>query len=142
VDKEYSILESYKNVSDMRFASYVAVSTPGKVLGLLGAEGGCIKHVRNVDNFTKRHGVTFRDIETLSKISIDFNAINNLVWMNKGSERSCRWNMKAEIFVVAPSILIILCSLFVQLMHTHYKIVKLLKSFKIMIVYVNRNMLE
>ena len=39
------------------------------------------------------------------------------------------------IFIVAPCMLIILSPLFVQLMHTnYYKIVKLLKSFKIMIV--------
>jgi len=75
-----------------------------------------------------------------------------------------------EIFVVAPCVLIGLSSLFVQIMHTeYYKIVKELKSFKIikvaptcfglhkpasgsfreaqaesslMLVYVNRNMLE
>ena len=39
------------------------------------------------------------------------------------------------ISVVAPCMLIVLSSLFVQLMHTnYYKIVKLLKSFKIIIV--------
>ena len=39
------------------------------------------------------------------------------------------------IFVFAPCILIVLSSLFVQLMHTNdYKIVKQLKSFKIIIV--------
>jgi len=39
------------------------------------------------------------------------------------------------IFVVAPCMLIVLSPLFVQLMHTdYYKIVKQLKSFKIMIV--------
>jgi len=39
------------------------------------------------------------------------------------------------IFKVAPCMLIVLSPLFVQIMHTnYYKIVKLLKSFKIIIV--------
>ena len=38
------------------------------------------------------------------------------------------------VFIVAPCMLIVLNPLFVQLMHTHYyKIVKRLKSFKIII---------
>jgi len=48
-------------------------------------------------------------------------------------------NFCCLIFVVAPCILIVLRPLFVQLMHTnYYKIVKQLKSFKIIIVAPTR----